>query len=267
MIATSASHLPLPFTIGTTTSKLFSNSAARRCMSMAWRSSGSSNEELIEKLAQNGLIMSERVKNAMKGVDRAHYAPYAPYQDSPQTIGHRATISAPHMHANACESLLPYLRPGSQVLDIGSGSGYLTHVLAELVKAHPNTSSSEKAGTVIGVEHIQPLVDLATKNTRKSREGAELMDNGGIRYVKADGRKGWEEGAQYDAIHVGAAAMGHQQALIDQLKSPGRLFIPVEEEIGVQNIWVIDKDEQGRVQRRKEYAVQYVPLTDAPEDS
>ncbi|KAF7198195.1 Protein-L-isoaspartate O-methyltransferase [Pseudocercospora fuligena] len=270
---------------------------------MAWRSSGSSNEELIEKLAQNGLITSERVKNAMKGVrltiymstyciamysqsvttpspiaqrastnapiqvDRAHYAPYAPYQDSPQTIGHRATISAPHMHANACESLLPFLRPGSKVLDIGSGSGYLTHVLAELVKAHPNTSSSEAAGTVIGVEHIQPLVDLATKNTRKSKEGAELMDNGGIRYVKADGRKGWEEGAPYDAIHVGAAAAGHQQALVDQLKSPGRLFIPVEEELGVQNIWVIDKDENGKVERRKEYGVQYVPLTDAPEES
>lgn len=146
-------------------------------------------------------------------VDRAHYAPYAPYQDSPQTIGHKATISAPHMHAAACESLLPYLKPGARVLDIGSGSGYLTHVLAELVKPD---------GKVVGVEHIQPLVDLGTTNTRMSAEGRELMDNGGIRYVKADGRLGWPEDAPYDAIHVGAAAASFHQPLIDQLKAPGR---------------------------------------------
>ena len=146
-------------------------------------------------------------------VDRAHYAPYAPYQDSPQSIGHRATISAPHMHASACESLLPFLKPGARVLDVGSGSGYLTHVLAELVKP---------GGTVVGIEHIQPLVEFGTTNTRKSAEGRELMDNGGIKYVKADGRFGWPEKAPYDAIHVGAAAAGFHQELIDQLNSPGR---------------------------------------------
>lgn len=117
------------------------------------------------------------------------------------------------MHASACESLLPYLRPGAKVLDIGSGSGYLTHVLAELVKP---------GGTVVGVEHIQPLVDIGTTNTRKSKEGRELMENGGIKYVKADGRLGYAEGAPYDAIHVGAAAAEFHQTLIDQLKAPGR---------------------------------------------
>jgi len=117
------------------------------------------------------------------------------------------------MHAAACESLLPYLHPGARVLDIGSGSGYLTHVLAELVKP---------GGKVVGVDHIQPLVDMAVTNTRKSAEGRELMDNGGIRYVKADGRLGWKEEAPYDAIHVGAAAADFHQALVDQLKAPGR---------------------------------------------
>lgn len=117
------------------------------------------------------------------------------------------------MHASACESLLPYLHPGAKVLDVGSGSGYLTHVLAELVKP---------GGKVVGIEHIQPLVDIGTENTRKSAEGRELMDNGGIRYVKADGRLGWPEDAPYDAIHVGAAAAGFHQPLIDQLKAPGR---------------------------------------------
>ncbi|KAK4960295.1 hypothetical protein LTR10_003189 [Elasticomyces elasticus] len=221
---------------------------------MAWRSSGATNEALIENLARNGLIKQERVKKAMDGVDRAHYAPYAPYEDSPQTIGHRATISAPHMHAAACESLLPYLRPGARVLDIGSGSGYLTHVLAELVKP---------GGKVVGVEHIQPLVEMGTANTRKSAEGRDLMDSGGIRYVKADGRLGWPQDAPYDAIHVGAAAAGFHQALIDQLKAPGRLFMPVEED-HMQHIYVIDKKEDGTVTKTKDMGVRYVPLTDAP---
>lgn len=120
------------------------------------------------------------------------------------------------MHAKACEGVLDLLRPGANVLDVGSGSGYLTHVLAELVKPE---------GTVVGVEHIQPLVDLAQKNTAKSVEGRELLSNGSIMYVKADGRKGWTgKGGEvgYDVIHVGAAAVGFHQELIDQLKKPGR---------------------------------------------
>jgi len=158
------------------------------------------------------------------------------------------------MHASACESLLQFLRPGARVLDIGSGSGYLTHVLAELIKP---------GGTVIGIDHIQALVDLADNNTRKSKEGRELLDSGTVKFVKGDGRKGWPEGAPYDAIHVGAAAAEHHKDLVDQLKAPGRLFVPVAEGFS-QYIYVVDKKEDGSVEKQKMYGVQYVPLTDAP---
>lgn len=187
-------------------------------------------------------------------VDRAHYAPSLPYDDSPQPIGFGATISAPHMHASACESLLPFLHPTARVLDVGSGSGYLTHVLANLV---------EPDGKVVGVDHIQGLVDLATRNMAKSADGQRLLDSKRVQFVKADGRLGWPAEGPYDAIHVGAAAAEAHGALVEQLKAPGRMFIPVSEG-WMQNIWVIDKKEDGKVEKKKLFAVQYVPLTDAP---
>jgi protein-L-isoaspartate(D-aspartate) O-methyltransferase len=229
------------------------NRLQTRAVSMAWRSSGSSNEALISNLKANGLIESERVQEAMM-VDRAHYAPSSPYQDSPQPIGYGATISAPHMHANACESLLTYLTPGARVLDIGSGSGYLTAVLANLVGP---------SGTVLGIDHIQPLVDMGTANMGKSDEGRRMLESGQVKFVTGDGRKGWKEGAPYDAIHVGAAAAEHHEELTVQLKAPGRLFVPVAEG-RAQYIFVVEKDKDGSVERKKLYGVQYVPLTDAP---
>lgn len=158
------------------------------------------------------------------------------------------------MHASACESLLDYLKPGSKVLDVGSGSGYLTAVLANLVA--PN-------GTVIGIDHIQPLNDLAIANMSKSDQGRKMLESGQVKFITGDGRKGWAEGAPYDAIHVGAAAAEHHQVLTDQLKAPGRLFVPVAEG-WAQHIWVIDKRADGSLERQKLYGVQYVPLTDAP---
>ena len=200
----------------------------------------------------------------MSSVDRAHYAPYSAYEDSPQGIGFSATISAPHMHASACESLLGFMpeNKGAKVLDIGSGSGYLTHVLANIVCGADGTGD----GKVVGVDHIQGLVDLSTKNMRKSEEGRRLLDTGKAEFVLGDGRKGYPVGGPYDAIHVGAAAASMHKDLIDQLKSPGRMFIPVEDEDGWGNqwIWVVDKDKDGKVTKKKDMGVRYVPLTDAP---
>ena len=149
-----------------------------------------------------------------------------PYEDSPQPIGHSATISAPHMHASAIEHILSYILPSStspspRVLDIGSGSGYLTHVIAELV--------GDK-GMVVGLEHIQALKDLGEENMSKSTEGQKLLSSGKVRFRVGDGRKGWvekpregeeDEGKGWDAIHVGASAKEIHPALIEQLKAPG----------------------------------------------
>ena len=79
-------------------------------------------------MKSSGLIKSSLVFQAMTKVDRANYVRSSSireaYSDSPQSIGYGATVSAPHMHAHAAEALLPYLKRGNKVLDVGSGSGY-----------------------------------------------------------------------------------------------------------------------------------------------
>ena len=158
------------------------------------------------------------------------------------------------MHASAAEHLLPLLHPGARVLDIGSGSGYLTAVLAALVGP---------TGRVVGIDHIQPLVELARNNLAASVTGRQMLDSGQVTFVKGDGRKGCLQHAPYDAIHVGAAAAEHHAELTAQLKAPGRLFVPVKED-GQQWIFVIDKKNDGSVVKERLFGVQYVPLTDAP---
>ncbi|PWY99538.1 putative l-isoaspartyl protein carboxyl methyltransferase [Testicularia cyperi] len=225
---------------------------------MAWRSSGASNAELIGNMRRSSLITSTRVFEAMSGVDRAKYVldKSNAYQDAPQSIGFGATISAPHMHAHACENLLPFLQPGSKVLDVGSGSGYTLAIFHKLV--------GEEQGSVLGIDHIQGLVDRANSNL--ADDGLKhALDSGSIKNICADGRLGFADAAPFDAIHVGAAAPGIPQPLIDQLNSPGRMFIPVAERDGTadQNIYQVDKDATGKVSKTKVCGVLYVPLTDA----
>jgi len=170
------------------------------------------------------------------------------------------------MHVHACEYLIEYLKPGARVLDIGSGSGYLTHVLANLVT---ESSGNAPQGQVIGIDHITGLTDLARDNINKSEEGSELLSSEKVKFITGDGRLGWKEGAPYDAIHVGAAAEQLHPTLIDQLRAPGRMFIPVESKYDGslsrgQYIWVVDKKEDGSVHKEKVFQVSYVPLTDAP---
>ncbi|KAF8633135.1 hypothetical protein AX17_004636 [Amanita inopinata Kibby_2008] len=219
---------------------------------MAWRSSGRSNTELISNLSSYGILKSNTAKNAMTRVDRANYVRNLDnaYEDAPQRIGHGATISAPHMHAYAVENLLPYLKPGAKVLDIGSGSGYLVAIFHHLVG---------ESGKVVGIEHIPELVDWSVENLKKDGLG-KALDANQIEVFAGDGREGYPEKGPFDAIHVGAAAPKVPSSLLDQLASPGRMFIPVG--VYMQDVQQIDKDENGTVTQHPIMNVSYVPLTD-----
>ncbi|EEB92493.1 hypothetical protein MPER_08986 [Moniliophthora perniciosa FA553] len=151
-------------------------------------------------MANNGIFHSERVAQAIAKVDRANYVRNKSdaYEDSPQTIGYGATISAPHMHAYAAEHLLPYLKPGAKVLDIGSGSGYLVAVLHHLVEG----------GKVVGIEHVEELVDWSISNLKRDGLGTAL-ESQQIKVVAGDGRKGLAGDGPYDAIHVWCCCAYH----------------------------------------------------------
>ncbi|KAF5379011.1 hypothetical protein D9615_006054 [Tricholomella constricta] len=238
---------------------------------MAWRCTGKSNKELISNMATAGIFKSDQVAN----VDRANYVRHAthfafskihphpeanliPEQSGMPQQSARRTWSVPlqsqlpipltpppSQHAYATEHLLPYLRPGARVLDVGSGSGYLCAVLHHLVGP---------TGKVVGIEHIPELVDWSVDNLKKDGLGKALED-GSIVVVAGDGRKG-----PYDAIHVGAAAPTLPNELVEQLACPGRMFIPVG--TYSQYIQHVDKDANGKVTHKEVMGVSYVPLTD-----
>jgi len=154
------------------------------------------------------------------------------------------------MHCFGLEILKDKLKPGAKVLDIGSGSGYLTACMAHLVRP---------GGKAIGIEHIQGLVDKSIKNIKKHNK--ELFDEGLIEIHKGDGRKGYASEAPYDAIHVGAAAPGTPYELIRQLKVGGRLVAPVGNRYG-QEMITYDKKADGTYHEERHMGVMYVPLTD-----
>eukprot|EP00246_Nothoceros_aenigmaticus_P017792 TRINITY_DN893_c0_g1_i4.p1 TRINITY_DN893_c0_g1~~TRINITY_DN893_c0_g1_i4.p1 ORF type:complete len:188 (-),score=37.69 TRINITY_DN893_c0_g1_i4:448-1011(-) len=186
----------------------------------------------------------------MSQIDRAHYVPAGgvPYDDAPQTIGFGATISAPHMHGYCLSLLADHLKPGNSVLDVGSGSGYLTAIFSLLVG---------ETGRTVGVEHISELVERSVIAVKRG-PARSLLDGGQLSIHEADGKLGYPHAAPYDAIHVGAAAAELPKALVEQLKPGGRMVIPVGKNF--QDLVIIDKLSDGTIREHSEMSVRYVPL-------
>ncbi|MEM1532601.1 MAG: protein-L-isoaspartate O-methyltransferase [Desulfurococcaceae archaeon] len=206
---------------------------------------------LVKQLIAEGIIKSDKVKNALMRVPREEFVPSNyrewAYVDSPLPIGHGQTISAPHMVALMTELLDP--EPGDIVLEVGTGSGYQAAVLAEIVAKN----ASLKKGHVYTIERIPELAEFARENLRRTK----YIDY--VTVVVGDGTKGYLDAAPYDKIIVTAAAPSIPQPLIEQLKPGGRVVIPVGD-MYYQRLLVVSKRIDGSLDVRKDTWCVFVPL-------
>ena len=186
-------------------------------------------------------ITDPRVLEVMRRVPRHRFVPEGirprAYDDRPLPIGHEQTISQPYVVAYMTQAL--QLAPGARVLEIGTGSGYQTAVLAEL------------AATVYSIEIVPPLAARAAATL-----GELGYDNVEIR--EGDGYAGWPEAAPFDAIMVTAAPDHVPQPLVDQLAVGGRMIIPVGDYR--QTLTVLTRTDGG-VTEEAVLPVLFVPMT------
>ncbi len=186
-------------------------------------------------------IRDERVLAAFRKVPRHRFVnwserPYA-YDDHPLPIGDEQTISQPYIVALMSEAL--ELSEGDKVLEIGTGSGYQTAILAELARE------------VFTVERIARLQE-------KAKPVLKDLGYENITFAIGDGYEGYEEGAPYDAILVTAASKKLPEQLLEQLKVGGRLVIPLGGAF-MQSLFAIKKREDTYVKKNLG-PVRFVPL-------
>lgn len=167
-------------------------------------------ERLVQRLRAQGVV-NESVLGVMRSTPRHIFVDEAlasrAYEDTALPIGFAQTISQPYSVARMTEILLACARPVKKVLEIGTGSGYQTAVLSQLVE------------NVFTVERIQALQSKARQRMRE-------LNLKNVRFKFDDGNLGWSEHGPFDGIIVTAAPIGVPQALLEQLAPGGRLVIP-----------------------------------------
>ncbi|HRL92670.1 MAG: protein-L-isoaspartate(D-aspartate) O-methyltransferase [Pseudomonas sp.] len=202
-------------------------------------------ERLIERLYEEGLS-NPRVLEVIRRTPRHLFVDEAlahrAYEDTALPIGHNQTISQPYMVGRMTELLLA-AGPLDKVLEIGTGSGYQTSVLAQLVER------------VFSVERIQALQERA-------KERLQELNLRNVVFRWGDGWEGWNALGPYNGIIVTAAAAEVPQALLDQLAPAGRLVIPVGAG-AEQQLLLIVRDEQGFTRHVLD-DVRFVPLLNGP---
>lgn len=202
-------------------------------------------QEMRERMVKHQLVgrgvLDQTVLAAMGTVPREVFVPpelrERAYADGPLPIGHEQTISQPFVVAAMSEALAVF--QGQRVLEVGTGSGYQTAVLAEM------------GLQVYTVERIGAL----------ARQAGSLIGELGYESVQvkcSDGYDGWVEEAPFDGILVTAAAPKLPTILVDQLKPGGRLVIPVGR--FSQDLRVYRKHGDGEVSYKELFPVRFVPL-------
>jgi protein-L-isoaspartate(D-aspartate) O-methyltransferase len=198
-------------------------------------------DRLVQRLREQGisnLAVLDRIRNVPRHIFVDEALASRAYEDTALPIGFGQTISQPYIVARMSEALLEG-GPLSKVLEVGTGCGYQTAVLAPLV------------GRIYSVERIEGL---------QQRARARLKELGirNVRLRHGDGAEGWKSQAPFDGILVAAAALNVPEALVNQLAVGGRLIIPAGAE-GAQQLLRITRKEQG-IERKILGPVSFVPL-------
>lgn len=212
-------------------------------MEMDWRAEA---QRMVEnQIAARG-VKDPRVLDAMRRVPRHRFLPESrrdeAYHDGPLPIGCEQTISQPYIVGVMTELLA--LRPDDRILEIGTGCGYQTAILAELV------------AEVHTVEIIGSLANRAAATL-------EELGYANVRFHVGDGRLGWIDAAPYDGILVTAAPEELPPDLPPQLKPTRCLVAPVGP-LREQMLWVYEKDRAGELRERRIFDVRFVPLVGGP---
>ena len=196
---------------------------------------------MVEAQLRRRGIRDERVLAAFERVPRhlfvaAEFSAQA-YEDKPVPIGAGQTISQPYMHAAMLEAAR--VRPTDVVLEVGTGSGYQTALLAEL------------AAEVFSIEFVPELAERAQHSLARLQYTQIVLRTG-------DGSQGWPEAAPFDVIIVSAASPRVPPAMLEQLKVGGRMVIPVGD-LHEQQLWLLIRTPAG-VDRRILDGCRFVPL-------
>ena len=198
-------------------------------------------DRLIDTLHAMG-IRSEKVLDVIKNTPRHIFVDEAlssrAYENTALPIGHNQTISQPYIVARMTEALINGGRP-EKVLEIGTGCGYQTAILAQL------------AEKVYSIERIDALLI-------KARERMYQLRIRNVKLRHGDGNLGWPEYAPYDGIIVSAAPVGIPDTLLQQLSVNGRLVIPVGK-MGQQQLLLITRTEDGYQEQQLDM-VSFVPM-------
>jgi protein-L-isoaspartate(D-aspartate) O-methyltransferase len=199
---------------------------------------------VVRQLASRG-IRNQRLLAAMRWVPREWFLPPHlagdAYSDAPLPIGSGQTISQPFVVALMIQELQP--RRADRILEIGTGSGYQTAVLARLVSA----------GRIFTMERLPDLLVEAEERFR--RLGLENIET-----QLGDGAPGWPDAAPFAGIIVAAAAPRIPEPLLGQLAPGGRLVIPVGD-LASQELMILERPMNGgAIKHRRAGGVRFVPL-------
>ena len=201
-------------------------------------------EELVSSLERKGIIKTPEIKEAFLKVDRANFIlpehMNKAYWDAPLLLWSGQTNSQPLTVAYMLELLQP--EKGDKVLDIGSGSGWTTALIAEIVG---------KDGYVYGIERVESLKEFGEENVKK-------MSYKNVKFKTGDGTKGWEKYSPFDKILVSAASQNIPDSLIEQLRVGGNMVIPLSDVMG--NMVRVTKLDEERIEKEMHPGFSFVPL-------